>query len=73
MKYHIELNVADIKVRLLNRLKEVAKKNGCETMDHGWDRLVIVSDLKKFNKLVTELDNTCKFYGVKYESLLNLD
>lgn len=76
MKRYIELNVADIKVKHLNKLKSVAENDGFETTMHGWDHLFIYSDSSddwSYMRLINDLDYTCTSIGVDYFSLLDLD
>ena len=77
MTQYIELNVADIKVKMLHTLKSVAEKDGFMTTTHGWDHLVIYSDKKyddrKFRKLIKDLEYVCAIYEMHYFSLLDLD
>ena len=73
MMYNIELNIADLDVRLLNALRNIGKSNDFKVSNHGDDRLVFESDSDmNFTKLVDELANCCEAYGVNYVGLLDL-
>ena len=74
MLWNIELNIKNITVDLAHKMIEIGESNGLEVWNHGWDRLVFESESgKNFTKLVNELDNVCKVYGVQYTDLLDLD
>lgn len=71
---NIELNVKSCTVELVHAMREIGENNGFRVHNHGWDRLVFESESgKNFTKLINELNNVCKVYGVQYVVLLALD
>lgn len=73
IKYSIELNINNINTKLLYNLKEIAKNNGFETVERRLDVLTIESDSGiNFTKVINEMGNVCKVYGVDYVSLLEV-
>ncbi len=72
--YNIELNIRAVTVELVHAMREIGEANGFKVHNHGWDRLVFESDRGvNFAKLIDELNNVCRAYGVQYVDLLDLD
>lgn len=69
--YTIELDISNVKVQLIDLMKQVGKNNDFEVFNHGSDRLVFKSDRGlNFSKLIRELDQVCQVYDVTYMDLL---
>ena len=69
--YTIELDISNVKVQLIDLMKQIGKNNDFEVFHHGSDRLVFKSDRGlNYSKLIRELDQVCQVYDVTYMDLL---
>ena len=70
--YKVSLNVTGIKFSVISIFMDIAKNNDfevCFDTDHGKLEFHSFSS-KKFTKLIDELSNVCKVYGIDYVDML---